>query len=277
MTLPEIVLPKITLPFDIAVLLHPSVVHFLIAIPVVVLLLEIMNLMMKKKAVGGVSFFLLLLIALAAVGAYFTGLVDGKEAYPALSEAAKSALGEHKLLGTYLMLASFVLVFLKLLAMTGNKVLKALYIFALVGFVVIMFKQGKEGGELVYEHGMNVQAVKTLDDKIFDLEEALEEANEKTKVEAKVETSTTEVKTEAPAAVEVPTPVETPQTVPSQVVQPIVQEPTSKESISNESAPMETTSIEETVVTPTPASVQTVQSVEKAVATPTEEVIPTPQ
>ena len=261
MTLPEIVLPKITLPFDIAVLLHPSVVHFLIAIPVVVLLLEIMNLMMKKKAVGGVSFFLLLLIALAAVGAYFTGLVDGKEAYPALSEAAKSALGEHKLLGTYLMLASFVLVFLKLLAMTGNKILKALYIFALIGFVVVMFKQGKEGGELVYEHGMNVQAVKTLDDKIFDLEEALEKANEKAQVEE-------------PAVVEVPV-VVTPQTVPAQVEKPVAQEPVVQ--TPKETTPMQTTGIEETVVTPTEASVQTVQTVEKTMATPTVEVIPTPQ
>jgi len=265
MTLPEIVLPKITLPFDIAVLLHPSVVHFLIAIPVVVLLLEIMNLMMRKKAVGGVSFFLLLLVALAAVGAYFTGLTDGKEAYPALAEAAKLELAEHKLLGTYLMLASFVLVFLKLLAMTGNKILKALYIFALIGFVVVMFNQGKEGGELVYEHGLNVQAVKTLDDKIFDLEEALEEANEDTKVEAKVETSTV---MEVPAVV-------TPQTVEPTVQAPVVQTP--QEPAAQKTTPMETTGVEETVVTPTPASVQTVQTVEKAVATPTVEVIPTPQ
>jgi len=258
MTLPEIVLPKITLPFDIAVLLHPSVVHFLIAIPVVILLLELMNLMMKKKAVGGVSFFLLLLVAFAAVGAYFTGLTDGKEAYPALAEAAKSELAEHKLLGTYLMLASFILVFFKLLAMTGNKVLKALYIFALIGFVVVMFNQGKEGGELVYEHGLNVQAVKTLDDKIFDLEEALEEANENAQLEA-------------PA-------VSTPQTVPTQVAKPVVQDPvvqTPKESTLEKPTlekptPMQTTGIEETVVTPTQASVQTV-------ATPTVEVIPSPQ
>lgn len=269
MTLPEIVLPKVTLPFDIAVLLHPSVVHFLIAIPVVILLLELMNLIMKKKAVGGVSYFLLLLVSLAAVGAYFTGLTDGKEAYPALTEAAKTELAEHKLLGIYLMLASFVLVFLKLLAMTGNKILKALYIFALIGFVVVMFNQGKEGGELVYEHGLNVQAVKTLDDKIFDLEEALEEANEK----STVNTPAAEVKTKAPAVIEVPSPVGSPQVVPSQVVQPVVQEAVVQESVTQtptpkEPAPIETTDIEETVVTPTQASVQTVQTVEQTVPAP---------
>lgn len=180
MTLPEIVLPKIVLPFDVPVLLHPIVDHFLIALPVVILLLELMNLMMKKKAVGGVSFFLIVLTVLAAMAAYFTGLADGKEAYPTLADAAKTALAEHKLLGTYILLASGVVLFLKLLAMTGNKALKALYILVLIAFVVALFKQGKEGGELVYEHGLNVEQVKVLDDEIFDLKDELEDAKEET-------------------------------------------------------------------------------------------------
>ncbi len=195
MTLPEIVLPKVELPFDVALLLHPSVVHFVVALPIVILLLELMNLMLKKKAVGGVSFFLLLLTIFASVAAYFTGLVDGKEAFASLGEAAKAELSEHKLLGTYLMLGTAVLLFLKLLAMTGNKVLKALYIFGLIGFVVVMFKQGKEGGELVYEHGLNVKAVQLLDDKIFDLEEALEEAKERSAAQPVPQEKTIEVVT----------------------------------------------------------------------------------
>jgi len=181
MTLPEIVLPKIVLPFDIPVLVHPIVIHFMIALPIVVLVLEILNLMMKKKAVGGVSFFLLLVTVVAAIAAYFTGLTDGKEAYDALGEAAKADLGEHKLLGTYIMLASAVVLFLKLLAMTGNKVLKALYILVLIGFVLALFKQGEEGGELVYEHGLNVEKVQSLDDELFDAKDALEDAEAKIK------------------------------------------------------------------------------------------------
>ena len=178
MSLPEIVLPKIEIPFDISVLMHPPIVHFLIALPVIVLLLEVLNLMMKKKAVGGVSFLLLLLTVVAAVGAYFTGLTDGKEAYPALNEAAKAALGDHKQLGTYILLGSAVVLVLKLLAMLGNKFLKALYILILIIFLVLLFKQGKEGGELVYKHGVNVEQVKTLDDELFDVKEELEEAQE---------------------------------------------------------------------------------------------------
>ncbi|NOR55649.1 MAG: hypothetical protein GQ531_05525 [Sulfurovum sp.] len=175
MTLPDIVLPKIVLPFDIPLLWHPAVIHFLIAIPIIVLLLELMNLMMKKKAVGGVSFFLLVLTVLFAATAYLTGLTDGKEAFDTLSEAAKGDLSEHKLLGTYLMLGSVLVLFLKLLAMTGNKILKGIYIFILIAFVVVMFKQGNEGGELVYEHGLNVKQVTTVGDILEDVNETLEE------------------------------------------------------------------------------------------------------
>ena len=251
MTLPEIVLPKIVLPFDIPVLLHPFVVHFLVAIPVIVLLLELMNLMMKKKAVGGVSFFLLLLTVVASVGAYLTGLTDGQDT--AFTEAAKTALGEHKLLGTYLLLASGLVLVLKILAMTGSKILKALYILVLIGFVIFMFRQGKEGGELVYHHGLNVKAVKTLDDKVFDLEEALEEA--KTKVPA------VESKVVEPDKVEIPAPIKVEKVEVAPIVAP-------------EQTPLETTGIE---TIETPSQLAPVESLEKAVIIPDTEAIPTPQ
>ena len=197
MELPAITLPKVELPFDIPVLLHPAVDHFAIALPVVILLLELMNIVMKKKAVSGVSFFLIVLTVIASVGAYFTGLVDGKEAYPALTEVAKEALSEHKLLGTYLMLASGVVLLFKLLAMiTGKGIIKGLYILILIAFVAGIFDQGKEGGELVYKYGINVEQVKVLDDELFDLKEELEEATEKTEVSIEVEkTETVEVDT----------------------------------------------------------------------------------
>lgn len=201
-------LEKIALSLDLSTLLHPVVIHFLMALPVLVLLLELMNLMLKKKAVGGVSFLLIILTVVAAIGAYATGLADGKAAE--LAEGlAKTELLEHKLLGSYLMLGSVVILLLKLLAMTGNKIFRGLYLLALIGFVVVMVKQGNEGGELVYEHGVNVASVKTLDDKIFDLEDALEDAQSKIQELTKAAAAVVEAKVEVPS-VEVPAQVQSP-------------------------------------------------------------------
>ena len=217
MQLPAITLPKVELPFDIPVLLHPSVDHFAIALPVVILLLELMNLILRKKAISGVSFFLIVLTVIVSVGAYFTGLVDGKEAYPALTEAAKEALAEHKLLGTYLMLASGVLLLFKLFSMlTAKGIIKGLYLLILIAFVAGIFEQGEHGGELVYKYGMNVEQVKVLDDELFDLQEELEEATVTKEVSVEVDkTETIKIEAEVPAVQDDPktavemTPVET--------------------------------------------------------------------
>ncbi len=261
MALPAITLPKVELPFDIPVLLHPSVDHFMIALPVVILVLELINLMMKKKALSGFSFFLIILTVIVSVGAYLTGLVDGKEAFPALGEAAKSALAEHKLLGTYLMLATVVVLFFKLLSMLAGGFMKTLYLLVLIAFVAGIFKQGTEGGELVYKYGMNVEKVKILDDELFDvkddlqdaLEEAAEEATVKTKVPVEVEKSET-----VEGTAEVPT-------VPEAPAVPAVQEVPEK-------APVETTATE--TVTESTLTETVMENVKTQV---TEEVVPAVQ
>ena len=229
MNLPPISLPKIDLPFDIPVLLHPPVDHFAIALPIVILLIEVVNLFANRRALSVLSLFMILLAVLAAVAAYFTGGVDGKEAYPLLSEAGQAELKEHKLLGTYIMLASGVVLLFKLLSMMISKgLVKAFYFLILILFVAGILKQGKDGGELVYEFGANVEAVKTLDDEKFELQEELDELTEE--LEAKVEelesktkelqeslSAPSEVK---PEAVPVPTPAtvsEQPAEVPAAV------------------------------------------------------------
>ena len=179
MTLPNIELPKIDLPFDVPVLLHPSVDHFAIVLPVIILLLEFYNLFARRKSVGGFSFILIVLTVIAFTAAYFTGLVDGKESYELLSVEGKEELKEHKLLGIYLLLGSVVVLFFKLLAMTGKGFFKFLFFMTLIAMMLVTFKQGKEGGELVYEHGANIERVKVLDDELFDVKEELEEAEEK--------------------------------------------------------------------------------------------------
>ena len=221
MDLTPIKIPEIPLPFEIPALMHPPVDHFIIALPVVVLLLELVNLFAKKRAIGVVSFFLLILTVVAAVAAYLTGTVDGKAAWDLLTEVGQSELKEHKVLGTYLMLASVVVLLFKFLsAIIKRGLMKALFLFVLIFFVVGILKQGKEGGELVYKHGANVQIVKIKDDALFDCQDDLsdyvaeeKEAEEEAKAaeEAKksevvkaVEAPKAEVITEAPAVTEAP-------------------------------------------------------------------------
>lgn len=188
MELPAISLPSIELPFDIPVLLHPPVDHFAIALPVVVLLLELINLVVKRRSLSVVSLFVMVVATLAVAAAYLTGSVDGKEAFDALSEAGQDELKGHKLLGTYLLIASAIVLVVKLLSMMLSRTwMKTLYMLLLVALVAGMFKQGEEGGELVYEYGANVERVKTLDDKLFDCEEALEEAAPETQEEPETE------------------------------------------------------------------------------------------
>jgi uncharacterized membrane protein len=176
MELPAIKLPQIVLPFDIPVLLHPPVDHFIIALPLIILLLEIVNLVIKKRAIGVTSFFLLILTVVAAAAAYFTGSVDGKEAFPLLNEAAQGELKAHKLFGTYLMLASAIVLVFKLLSVMIQKgLMKTLYLLILILFVAGILKQGKEGGDLVYKYGVNVEKVQELDSELDDLKEELEE------------------------------------------------------------------------------------------------------
>ena len=176
MTLPELPfkIPEIPLPFDIPTLMHPPVVHFMIALPVIVLLLELVNLIVKKRAIGITSFFLIVLTVVAAAAAYLTGSTDGTAAWDLLTQDAQGALKAHKLFGTYLLLASGILFIFKLLSALINRgLMKAMYILVLIIFVAGILKQGKEGGELVYVHGANVKIVKIKDDKLFDCQDDL--------------------------------------------------------------------------------------------------------
>ena len=207
MTLPALSIPEIPLPIEIPELLHPAIVHFVIAIPIVIFLLEIYNLGVKRRSISLFSLFLLIIVALVMFGAYLTGGIDGKSAIDAgLSGEGVAELKEHKLLGTYLVYASLGLLVFKLLFMAIGKTFgRVLFILILGGFIAVTLFQGKEGGELVYKYGSNSEAVADVRSELEDvteerdeLQESIDELKEKietlkaTKVEAvkpKVEVS----------------------------------------------------------------------------------------
>lgn len=208
MTLPAISIPEIPLPLEIPELLHPAIVHFVIAIPVVVLLLELYNLGVKRRSISLFSLFLLVVVAVAMFGSYVSGGVDGKATWDMLSSDGQTELKAHKLLGVYLVYASLALVVLKLLFMAIHKtVAKVLFILIVGGFIAVTLYQGKEGGELVYAYGANNKAVAEAQSTIEDLTEEKEELEEKI---SELQAEKEETVAPAPAPVVPATPVVTP-------------------------------------------------------------------
>lgn len=168
-------LDGIKLPIDIPLLMHPPIVHFAIAIPLIALLLEISNVFLKRRCIGVISSLLLLLGVVVYFAAFFSGKTDGKEAYALLSQAGQEELKEHKTLGIYLVYGMGIVFVLKLIFASINKTLaKAIFALILAIFVALVLKQGKDGGELVYKYGANVAPVSAMDDKIMDLEDEVD-------------------------------------------------------------------------------------------------------
>jgi len=179
MNLPAITIP-VEIPFEVPLLMHPIVVHFAIAIPIIVLILELFNLYFKRRALNVITVSFLLLTIVIYAGLFITGKTDGGDAYDLLSAAGQSELKEHKLLGIYLVYASVVPIIFKTISMLlKNKWAKIIYLVILLTFIGVTLKQGKDGGELVYEHGANVEAVTDVKDEMADLQDEFDEQSEK--------------------------------------------------------------------------------------------------
>ena len=178
--LPTLTIPPLNIPLDIPLLVHPAIVHFAIAIPIIVLLIEIFNTFFKKRALSVTSLLMLMLLGVIVLGAYLSGGVDGKAAADNLSSDAMATLKEHKILGIYLVYASGVVLVFKMLSMLFNVgFIRFLFVVVLIGYTGISLYQGKEGGELVYKHGANVAKAVELDNKLFDMEDTIDDIKSK--------------------------------------------------------------------------------------------------
>ncbi len=169
MLLPEIDLPLQVPEWTILVtyLMHPSVVHFAIVLPVVILLVELINLFTQRKSLSVSVYVLYTLLVMVFISAYITGVTDGREAAPLLSDQGAEALKAHKLIGVYLVYLVLFTVALKVMSlMIGKGWGRALYSLSLIGLIASTFYQGKEGGELVYTYGANVASLQELDERV---------------------------------------------------------------------------------------------------------------
>jgi uncharacterized membrane protein len=193
MDLPQITIPKAiveSIPMEqIPAIVHPPLVHFAIVLPIMIVLLEIVNIIVKMGAtpeepkgrgVSALSFLLVLAMVVIFSVAYLSGSVDGKAAWDSLSQAGQSELKEHKLIGTYLVYGSVALLLFKLFSFVGAKA-RVLFLLLAIAFAAGTLKQGKDGGELVYKYGANVEAMKLCDEERFDLKDDLESCEEDAK------------------------------------------------------------------------------------------------
>ncbi len=187
MTLPNISIP-INIPIELPTLLHPPLVHFAVAIPVLVLLFEIINIFLKSKSLKIITSSLLFVTIVIFFGAYLAGITDGKAVIDSATFSGIANLKEHKLLGIYLVYASAVIFIFKLLSLVINKTgFRVFYVLLLIGFTASVLHQGKEGGELVYKYGANV---KQQADDFDDNEKTEEKTEEKITPPAKEEETT---------------------------------------------------------------------------------------
>jgi len=174
------ILPVIPLPFPVSeaipVLLHPIVVHFAVVLPLVILILEFINMITKRKALTITIYILFVMLVGVFVGALYSGVIDGKNGGLFLSDEGLAHLKDHKLIGIYLLYFSIIPITLKLLTLAVKKPwAKIIYILSFVGLIALTTYQAKEGGELVYEYGLNVEAKMALEDAVEELQDELDE------------------------------------------------------------------------------------------------------
>jgi uncharacterized membrane protein len=170
-------------PFEIPTLMHPPLVHFAIALPVIIVILEVFNVFAKiistkeeprGKTVSALSLLMIVLLFIISLGAYATGVTDGTNGWDVLSSEAQTDLKAHKLMGAWIVLSAFVLLVFKFLSMVGTKS-RIFFLLLAIAFTGLSLQQGKQGGELVYKYGTNVSKVT---DVLSDLEDAKDELEE---------------------------------------------------------------------------------------------------
>ncbi len=161
MALPVLNIPELPAGINIPVaeMIHPMLTHFAIALPVVIIVLEIINLVVKKRTIGVLSFVFMLILTAVIYFALLSGSADAKRAGDLVSGEAKDILEAHKQLSIYLFYASLALMLFKLLSVLVQKTaLKVLFLLVAIAFTAGIFASGKKGCTLVFQHAINVKS-----------------------------------------------------------------------------------------------------------------------
>jgi uncharacterized membrane protein len=196
---------------EIRMMLHPATAHFAMVLPVVASVFGLVYLARRGEGMSKLSSILTVVAALAMAVVWYTGSQAGPAIYNYLSEGGQHELIEHKTLGLYLAIAFGVIAVLKIAGCRLKKFgLEALSIILLLLGTAVVFKQGKDGGELVYQYGApfksyiiedslkeavtsadeaedDAEKVEIYEDAIDDINGHIEEINEFYSVEAEAQ------------------------------------------------------------------------------------------
>ena len=157
MTLPEW-LPNI----------HPMIVHFPIAIVIIAVFFDLFSqIFPKKRWIRPAAISLYVLAAVFVLSAFLSGRAAADSV--TLSLAANAVLNEHADLGTYSMWFFLVIGFIQIMLYwqkVEQRWLNVGLLVAAIGGVGLILETAEHGGELVYKHGVGVQAVAGLQNAI---------------------------------------------------------------------------------------------------------------
>ncbi len=144
-------------------MIHPATAHFAMVLPVVASVFGGIYLYTKSEVFKKISSFAFIISAIATGVVWYTGSQAGAEIYKHLTQAGQATLIEHKTLGLYLAIAMALIALIKVIGCRINSfALQALSVLLLLGATAATLHQGKEGGEIVYKHGMPFKAAKIL-------------------------------------------------------------------------------------------------------------------
>lgn len=144
--------------------LHPAIVHFAIVLPLMALTFQGLFLLKKDNAYSKAALVTIVFAALFVLAAFLTGRDDARgglmEMLSVYHEEGAHELKEHAELGIYLMYAIGVVALLKIVNVFKfrNKIFDIVILVAFLILSLTMLIQGKEGGEIVYEHGTLFEA-----------------------------------------------------------------------------------------------------------------------
>jgi uncharacterized membrane protein len=151
--------------------LHPMVVHFPIALLIIYSILEIFGVVTKKNFLTNAAYLILVLGIVGAVAAVLTGNQAEEVAEIWQDKGALipfGAITTHENYATFTLWFYIFVVFIRTYFVVRKKfTLHVKYAFiglSIIG-ILLLYKTAKEGGELVFEHGVGTELLKpeTLD------------------------------------------------------------------------------------------------------------------